>query len=187
MVGIWNRALQKLGAKVVTSETENSVNARACKNCYYDIVEEELRKRAWNFAIKRVQLAASATPPAFGKANYFPLPPDYVAFAPPDPADNTNYRDWQVEADAIVTDYEAPLNIRYVALITDPNLMDALFRNAVSAKMAEQMSEELTQSNSKKAAANIDYKDAIAEARRANAFEKPAGVFPEDEWITARD
>jgi hypothetical protein len=30
------------------------------------------------------------------------------------------------------------------------------------------------------------YDDAIAEAKRINAFEKPSEEFPEDDWVLAR-
>jgi hypothetical protein len=186
VVEICNRALQKLGAKRITAISEDSVNARACNTAYDPLRRAELRAHPWSCAVARVQLAASSTDPVFVKQNSFPLPSDYVRLLPNDEGYNYNSLDWQIEAGNIITDDSAPLNVRYIYDLTDPNLMDALFREALSARMALEMCEEITQSNQKKESLRQDYKDAIREARRVNAILKIAEKPPEDEWITVR-
>jgi hypothetical protein len=57
--------------------------------------------------------------------------------------------------------------------------MDAAFRDVLACSMADQMCEELTQSNSKKASIAADKALAIKEARRANAIESISSVPPE--------
>jgi len=186
-VEIANRALQKLGAKRIVSLTEDSRNGRAVNAAFEVLKEAELRKHPWNFAVKRASLAASATAPLFTKSNSFPLPSDFLRLLAPDEEDNTNYRDWQIEGRSIVTNDDAPLEIRYVSNVDDPNEMDVLFREALSMKIAEELAEELTQSNQKKAEAVQAYMQKIGEARRANAFERVSQSQPEDVWITVRD
>jgi hypothetical protein len=115
------------------------------------------------------------------------LPADYLLLIDPDPEANFNDRDWQLENDGIHSNESAPLEIRYVAKITDPNAMDPLFREALSADMAVELCEEITQSNTKKASLVEDLKDALASAKRANAFESIAQEMPEDTWISVRD
>lgn len=186
VVTIWNRALQILGAKAVSSLTENSVNARACQTCYDSIRQSELRAHFWNFARKRAIIAASTTPPLFDRDNAFALPPDFLMLVQPDFDQNFNDRQWQIEGGFICCDDTPPLQIIYISDVTDPNLMDPTFREMLSAKMAEQMSEQLTQSNSKIAAANSNYKSAEAKAKKANAFSNAASDSPEDYFITVR-
>ncbi len=185
-VEIANRALQLVGAKRIVSLTEDSRNARAVNVAYESVKKAELRKHPWGFAIKRVQLAASATVPVFTRGNSFPLPSDFIRLLPPDPEVNFNDLDWVIEGRNIITNDSAPLDVRYVYDVTDPNEMDVLFRESLSAKIAEAVCEEITQSNSKIATANAAYKEAIADAKRANAIEKVAEKPPEDEWVTCR-
>jgi len=202
-VEICNRALQKLGAKRITSLTEGSNNARACQTCYGILRDAELRKHRWSFSIQRFSLAASPTPPLFGRQNAFPLPAGFLRLLDPDPdwnfsgatggslvGNNTlsvdSFVDFTIEGGSILTDVEAPLNVRCVMQIVDPNTMDPLFREALASKMAQEMCEELTQSNEKKAACLQDYKDAIADAKKINGIELPSQQPPLDTYITAR-
>jgi len=185
-VEISNRALQRLGASAIVSLTDESVNARAANLCYAILRDSELRKHTWNFAIKRAKLAKSTTDPLFTRTNAFPLPADFLRLLPQDPEDNLNSLDWQIENGSIVTFDSDPLEIRYIFIVTDPNAMDVLFREALSAVMAKEMAEQLTQSNSKKQSTDFGYKEAIADAKRVNAIERVALEPPEDEWVTIR-
>lgn len=185
-VEICNRALQKLGARRINTLTEDSVNARACNAAYTELRDAELRAHTWNFAIERASLAADATAPAWGRANSFTLPSDYIKLADPYPEDNENSRDWQVEGGKILTDESAPLYIRYVKRATDANAMDPLFREALASKLAVELCEAVTQSNTKKQAAMEGYVQAIRQAKKANAIEGVPAQPAEDSWITVR-
>lgn len=185
-VQICNRALQRLGAKRIVALTEDSRNGRSCNAAYRDIRDSELRKHPWSFAIKRVQLAKSTTSPTFVKANSFPLPSDFLRLLPLDPESVTNLEDWQIEGRNIVTNDSDPLNVRYVYRVTDPNEMDPLFREALSARLAYELAEEITQSNTKKDESKSSYEEIIFEAKRTNAIERVALIPPEDVWVTVR-
>lgn len=186
VVDICNRGLQKLGSKRITSLGENSASGRACNAAYEACRDAELRKHTWNFAVDRATLAADATPPARGRTNAFQLPADYIRLAPKYVEDNMNTKDWVIEGQKILTNYSAPLDIRYVKKVTDPNLFDPLFREALSCRMAIEMCEELTQSNQKIQVVAAGYKDAVSEAKRVNAMENVSPLPPIDEWITVR-
>lgn len=186
-VEIANRALQILGAKRIVSLTEDSRNARAINAAFEPVKRAELRKHPWSFAILRVQLAADAVAPTFTRQNSFTLPSNFIRLLSPDPEVNFNDLDWIIEGKKIITNDGAPLDVRYIWDVTDPNLFDALFAESLSAKLAEQLCEEITQSNTKVATAQVFYKDALAEARRTNAIEKVAEKPPEDEWVTVRN
>lgn len=185
-VEIANRALQKLGAQRITSLSDNSRNARAVNAAFNIVRQEELRRHTWNFAVEREQLAADATAPAFGKATYFTLPSGCLRLLAPDPELNLNDLDWQIEGRKIATNDTAPLDVRYIDDITDPQQMDALFREAFASKLAMELCEEITQSNTKKDKATEDYDWAIAEAKRTNAIERTALDPPDDVWVTTR-
>lgn len=181
---ISNRALQKLGAARITSLSESSSEARACSSVYEVLRDAELRAHPWNFATARAQLSADAVSPAFGKANSFNLPVDCLKVLEDDV--NSLNKDWLIEGRKILTDEGGPLNIRYTKKVVESQDMDPLFAEALACKMAIEMCEELTQSNSKKESLKDDYKLAVREARRTNAIERIAQQPPEDEWVTVR-
>lgn len=187
VVEICNRALQKLGAKRITSLTQDTPNARACNVAYEVLKKAELRSHPWNFAIKRAELAADATDPSWGRSKAFTLPEDFLRLLDDYPEDLSNSKDWQIEGKKIITDDSAPLYIRYIYDVTDPNEFDALFCEALSSRIAMEICEELTQSNSKIATMEGMYIKTIREARRINAIENVAAKPPEDEWVTVRD
>jgi len=189
-VEIVNRALQLLGAPRVIALTDDSVSARAMNNAYAPVRLAALRAHPWSFAIKRASLAASATAPAFGPARAFPLPAGFVRLLPQDVEDNLNSKDWKIEqhegAKAIFTDDSAPLKIRYIADVTDAEVMDPLFREVLSHDLALACCEELTQSNTKEEKVRTGRTLLVREAKRTNAIENVPQEAAEDSWITAR-
>lgn len=184
-VEIANAALTKLGAPLITSFTEATPEAKTCNECYDRLRQVELRKHRWSFAIQRFQLAADVAIPLFNFQKQYSLPAGVLRVLDPDPNENTTYNR-QIEGNKILTQEPAPLDVRFVMDITDCNLMDPLFRDALSARMALEMCEKMTQSNQKKMSLKDDYKDAIAEAKRINAIELPPQVAPTDDWLLTR-
>lgn len=172
----------KLGAsRIVSLDDVGSPDAARCKAVYAIQRDAELRKHPWSFAVKRAQLPAVADEPLFGPTKAYELPSDYIRLIPP-----YDRRGWQIEGRKVLTDDPAPLEIRYIARILDTSLFDALFIESLASRLAVVLCEPITQSNSKVEAKKQEYKDAIADARRANAFEKDSDDPPEDDWLLAR-
>lgn len=175
-----NSALQKLGAASIMSFNDNSREARQCVIAYDSNRRSELRKHAWNFAIKRVVLAPDAEAPEFDYQYQFTIPPDCLRIMKPDDP----YLDWRVEGRKILTNDGSTLNLRYVSDVTDVTFWDACFYDLVAISMAIDMCEALTNSTQKIARLNADYDDIKAEARRTNAFETvPLGGPPDTFWL----
>jgi len=188
-IEICNRALQLLGANSIASLTANSTEARECSRAFDIVRDAELREHPWSFARKRVSLAASSTTPAFEYANAFPVPSDFIRLK----LENRSQVpvDWQVEQHstgelAIMTDDGAPLKIVYIAQVTDTELYDPLFTEALAARLAVEMCEKITQSAQKRQMAQQEYMNKIAAAKRVNAIERPPIVGDESPWVTAR-
>lgn len=180
-VDICNRALQKLGAGRITSLNEDSPNAHECNVAYEAVRDAELRDHVWSFARKRAQLAADTATPDFGYSYQYELPVDCLRVLP-----GRSVTDWQIEGTHILTDDGAPLEVVYVKKVTDPNEMDSLFREVLAARLAWELAEVITQSNTKKAEVAAEYREAIAKAKRTNAIERVSDEPPDDEWVTAR-
>lgn len=194
-IEIANRALSKLGVARLTSLSDNNAQARAV-NAAWDLVRDnELRIRRWNFAIARASMAALTSEPVWGFDNEYQLPSDFLALLEiPDAweaAGLTDYRNsetlpFRIEGTKILTDIAAPLDIRYIYRCDDTSQWDAAFCEAFACKLAYEMCEELTQSNTKKQLLAEDYKQAIRAAARTNAIENPPQPLPDDSWLLSR-
>lgn len=182
-VSICNRALQLLGQTRISTLTENSVAGQACNNCYAELRDAELMAHPWLFARVQAQLAASSTAPTHTYDNAFPLPTDCLRVEFPE---NEPALDWSVHGKEIYSNWSAPLDITYVSQVTDTNTMHPLFREALAARMAMDMCEELTQSNTKYEIAAAAYKRALREARKVNALLRLPQEPVDDPWIVVR-
>lgn len=183
VTGICNRALQLVGsAQQIMNLTDNTREARACTRAYEPCRRAELRSHPWNFAVKRTQLAANVAGPPFGPVYQFPLPADCVRVLVPKYA----ACDWNVEGRNIVATTDTPLDIRYIADITDPTVFDAAFCEVLAYRIALAIVEDMTQSNTKKSGLQQDYRAALGEARKVDALESVPEHSAESEWTTSR-
>ena len=193
---IINRGLQILGYKSVGSINDNDRGARAMLRAWDSVLADELRGHYWNFSLSRAILQASATPPLFGKANAYPLPPGFLDLAPLDPTFGANgggaisgppaIVDWQIEGSSIISDDPSPINVRFITSNVTPAMFDPNFAEALSAKLAAACCEELTNSTAKLAACGQIYDRQIERAQQRNAFESRPVQPQLDSWISAR-
>ncbi len=180
-VEICNRALDKLGSAAITSLDDNVKSARACARMFDSVRDAELRDHQWNFATARASLPALDEVPVYGFSKQYQLPGDCLKVVEINPV-----ADWKIEGRRLLTNITAPLRIKYIRRVRDTSSFDALFTEALAARLAQELSETLTQSNSKKRAAQEDYAQAIRRARRADAIEGTADALAETSWIKAR-
>src|SRR5437870_2469401 len=73
-----NDALGQIGETRITAIDDNSRNANYCSTFYPMLRNSFLSMARWSFAEKRIELAADITPPLFGFAYSFTLPPDML-------------------------------------------------------------------------------------------------------------
>lgn len=187
-VSIANRALTKLGADRILLLSDDSQQARVLNSMFDDVRDAELARNHWKFAIRRTSLPALVDAPAWGYQFQYPLPPDYLAMVQINEIYcRTGMRaPWSVESGSILTDFEAPLLLRYVSRVENTGLYHALFVEALACKLAMEACEALTQSSSKKQAATQEYEFALSEARRQDAIENPPDELPGGSWLDAR-
>ncbi|MGR0114156.1 hypothetical protein [Ralstonia pseudosolanacearum] len=117
-VEVCNRALIKLGAGRITNITDSIKPAQVMAALWDSTRRSELAQRYWTFAMSRVLLPKLATAPAFGFANAFQLPVDYLKLAQigdqyiaPGLAEYRTQDDsaWMIEGRVILTDFNAPM------------------------------------------------------------------------------
>lgn len=178
-VSISNRALTFLGAQPITSLDDDTKEARACKRMYEQSRDQCLRGHPWNFAIKRVALPADTTAPAWDYTNAFSWPSDCLRIIEVD-----TLEEWVVEGRKIVSDAAAPLNIVYIAEVTDPTTFDALFTEAYAYRLAADIAYDITASQQVLNNMETLYQRKLAEARLVDAQE--ALPADEDSWLDSR-
>jgi hypothetical protein len=186
---ICNKALVSLGAGQIASLTEESIAANLCSLLFSDKRDALLRSRPWKFSIKRVQLVENLiNPPKHGRARAFDMPLDYLAPLPPEPERDFESLDWLFEGSPLqlITDDSSPLDFRYVSQVLDSSRFDPLFSEALSALLAVELTEPLTQSNTKLANMSALLDEKLGEARRMNAFEQAHHLPPLDRWAAVR-
>jgi hypothetical protein len=194
-VEIANRALTKLGAARIISFGDDNKQARAIQSLYDIVRDAELRSHLWSFSVKRVELAALSSTPGWGFDLEYNLPADYLRllqvddiYVGPDMSDyrNVSTAQYMLEGRKILTNFPAPLKIRYQARVVDPTQYDATFVEALASRLAMELAEDLTQSGTKKQAADEDYKRAIKAAIRCNAIEQQPQDLPDNSWALSR-
>lgn len=185
-VDIANRALQKVGAARISSFDEGSREASAVKAAYDMVRDAELQRNLWTFSIKRAELAADSAAPAFGRTYQYSLPADYVRKAPLDPSMAPMPDDLLFEGRKVLTNDAGPLLIRYVSNDFSDETVDPLFAEALAAKLAVEVCEELTQSGAKREALSSDYLFAITQAKSINSIQAGPRAPEIDEWVYVR-
>lgn len=186
IVGICNSALIKLGATRIIQLTEGSKNANLCSEQFEKVRDDLLRGHVWNFAIARIQLARLAEAPAFEFGTAFQLPSDFlrVVSVHPDGAGQAVIP-YRIEGRRLLADSET-IFLRYIRQISDPNEMDALFREALAWALAADLSIPITQSNSMSQMMEDGLRKQLSKAQSVDAIED----FPEPEiapaWVAVR-
>jgi hypothetical protein len=201
-VDVANRAIVLLGAARISDLNDDVKAAREIKAVYDVSRQVEIRKNRWGFCMKRAQLPAiAAVPPAtspnlFGYVNAYNLPADclgvdMVGDVFLNTANLENFRAsgraaYAIEQRQILTDQGGPLNIRYKADITNVNIFDACFVEVLAHKLAIMACTSITESSGKLGDLRKGYLFELAEARKANAIERPPELLPDNSWLASR-
>ena len=166
VVQMCNSALNQLGAASITALTDNSKNARLCNERFNTVRDAVFRSHPWNSLIKRLQLAQDATTPAYGFSYQFTLPSDCVRVL----GINAYNSDHKVEGRKILCN-EASIKVIYVSQVTDPNEMDVLLRETISAALAADLAYAITANLQVSKLMQEKYQFKLSEARHADASE----------------
>jgi len=194
-VDIANRALTKLGAARIISFADDNKQARAIFSMFEIVRDAELRSHIWSFSVKRASLAALVSTPDWGFQREFPVPSDCLRILMVNDVYNgpslEDYRnqpvaEYSLEGNKILTNFPAPLKIRYVSRVFDTTQWDSMFVEAMACRLAMELAEDLTQSNTKRELAQSEYVAALRNAIRSNALEQPAQDLPDNSWLLGR-
>lgn len=180
---IANRVLSKVGDRRVSNiETDSSERAQVINSMWNIVRKNLLQKYPWNFAIKRVQIAADGTAPAWGYAKRYKLPTDFLSLL-----EIKGSPEYRIEDGYILTDVGAPLYILYVRDIQSSGDFDDMFAEVFAAEMAVECSERINGSNTKKQILAQQRDEIMRQAFVNDAIQDPPQELQDSSWLLSRD
>lgn len=189
-VDIVNSALTLIGGSRITDLSDGTKNANVAGALFTQIRDDLLRSHAWNFATLRQKLAQSATAPKFGFDHAYPLPANWLrtlqVSGDDDGATTIEYQVEEIAGQrAIVTDHD-DVWLRYVAQVTDPNMMTSDFVSALRLALARDMAVPIAASNTLQANFERQAARALGRARSMDSLGQTAERRPRGSWATVR-
>lgn len=194
--GIVNIGLARaqIRARLTALGTDTSAEAKVARDVYYDMRDALLRQYLWSFAKKRVQLAQVVTTPAFGFDYGYAMPADFLRVISVHPSDaNNSICRYKVETlsvsstdTLVLLANTTTLYLRYVAKVESAALMDPMFRDVLSWRLAEHFANAIRESASQADACYKRGRMAITEAKAANSIEDWPDEFPDGSWASER-
>lgn len=186
-VDVANLALDRLGQPPISSFDDGTTVSNLCNRMYPFARNKVQRAVPWRRQKARTTLAADVSAPAWGYTYKYRLPSDCVRLLDVYKSGYPLNTGWEVEGDFILSDEVGPLQIRYSALETNPDMWDELMVSATASLLAYEMAESLTQDATKKAQALQYYMEDMKLARHANGQEgNPVRLTSPDEWERVR-
>ncbi|MFW2972620.1 hypothetical protein ACN6UB_19430 [Serratia marcescens] len=197
VIQICNVALGRLGnSRVIASLTEKSKEAAVCSMFYEDCRDAVLADFPWRFATKRVALAdLDIEQPDWQYSYRYPVDClRIVAIVSPDgerfitPERRVPYEvgsDENGTGRLILTDLPKAW-LRYVTRVTDPNMFDAEFRDALSWRLAAEINMQITGDASLGNRAEQKYQLTISSASTLSMNETQEPPAPWSEVSDAR-
>ena len=184
-VEICNLALTAISAATISDLEDDSHEAELCKLHYPQVRDWVIRRYRWACAKVTLDL------------NQDVEPPDDMTFAyqytiPSDPfclrvlgVPGSTLRDYKVVNNRKVWSNREEVKVEYLVRITDPNQMDTSLVDAIAFQIAFRICLSLTNDKQLKEQMRLDFKEAIATARKANAIEAFEKRPPNTDWIDA--
>ncbi len=190
--GIVNKALALLGSTSRVNSIEDSGSVAGHARAVWTMAWRELlADHPWNFALKRAVLNEAGEAPAFGYDRSFNLPADCARWLAPS-IDEDIYFEAVLEGRQLLTNAEAPLPIRYISY-DQAEAVDKWpphFVSAMAARLAQEMAEAISQSESVDSKAMERADDLIRRAKRIDGYESGqrgrASVTVRSRWAGAR-
>jgi len=184
---ICNLALDKLGADPIASiSAPVKANERLLARQYPFHRDALLRSHRWLFAKATRRLTPTGSPitnDIDDRLYRYTMPTDAVR------AIRRSGTTWQVRGRELLDPSDSHIDVEFIVQVETAKF-DPLFTDALVCRIAEAICEKISMSTDKKQDLKDDYKRAMDDARRTNAFELgPEVVTGGDDaysWLTSR-
>ena len=186
-IEIINRCLLKLGEAPISSFN----SAFYCKS--YEVFYDDMKKMLlslypWRFAIGSKKLAKDVED-YNGRAKYR-LPNDYLlllkVFSKQNECDEGLVSDYEIVEDFIVLDDKNGVALEYVKNVDDERNFSPLFREALVAKIASEISMRVKHSIELKQIFEAEFVSLIRQAEFNNEIIKDVESMPDNSWVLCR-
>lgn len=188
--GIANLTAGLLKVSAVTSINPPDTGSKFAKKAAQWIDEarrEVLQDHIWNFALKRAQLPADATAPAFGYSARYLLPNDYIRVATIGNEDNPE-TDYKVEDGYILCNLSAPIDLRYVYDQEEITKMTPNFIQLWARKLAAYLAYDMTGNRSMVQQMEEAYQEKLSDAKGVDGQESPpTHKIRRSKWKAAKE
>ncbi len=190
---IANKAFILLGsANRIASFSDSSPLAAQVADLWDVNVRDILAEHPWKFALARAEVQRDADwTPATAEALYrYTLPSDCLRWLPPDAGD-ADFFEAQEEGGKLISDSEGPVVIRYIADVRDISRWHANFVNALAYRLAYELSESVSASQSQRDRMQVGEEKEIKKAKRNNALASGrrdrGSLFDRSRWLRSRN
>lgn len=195
IVAICNLALSNLGKENISSLSEASSEARACKQFYDHTRDILLQVYPWRFAGKTISLAEVANDKPGQWSHAYQRPNDClkVRWVRPEYREGDPSLDWQdeisfphdVDGDLIYCNL-SPAFLRYTFQLSDPSRFSPLFTDALAWHLSVRLAMPLTRDPKIRADAWQVAQQMTGEAQMADANEVREGYWSRTDLVEGR-
>lgn len=185
-IEVINRSLLKLGEAPISS-FNSAVYGKSYEVLYDDMKKMLLSMYPWRFAVTEKKLAKDIAP-YNGKAKYC-LPSDYLMLLKvygSNLAEADYTVDYEIVENFVVADCENGIVIEYVKNIDDDKKFSQLFREALVAKIASEISMRVKHSLELKQIFENEFYNLIRQAELNNEIIKDVENMPDNSWLLCR-
>jgi hypothetical protein len=190
-IEIVNRALMKLGEPPVSSLNDMQFG-KSYEIIYDDIKELLLSSYPWRFSLEIKRLAMMEE--KYGNKYMYKLPLDCLLLVRVLGGSRTNemeicldsFQTYEVVNNTIVSLTDKGVVVEYVKNIDDDMMFTALFREAMAAKIAAELSMRIKHSISIKQMLENEFLTLIRQAELNNEIIKDTELMPDSSWVLVR-
>lgn len=181
-VTICSNAAILVGSKPIADLTEDTTEAQLTSNLFEIVRDELLRSHPWTFSIKRINLSASITKPAYGFKHEFNCPSDMLKLIS---VDNIYNIDFIFENKKILAN-QSSISIRYLYRNEDISSWAADFISALTYELAAQIAYPIAKSDSLRQTLLQKALYELRIAKSNNGFENPGQGINDNPLLSAR-
>jgi len=189
-VNLCNMALDLLKVPPITNIRDPKTHDESICSRWYDTTRRQvLRAHPWNFAKARTTLSRNATAPAFGYADKYAFPNDFIRLRfIGDDIDTLQSVDYQIEEGFLLMNNggASDLNIGYIKDQLVVGKYDELFKNYLAQQMAYNMAYGFSGKETLRQGIKKMLDDTRMEARAINGQDNPPRRITRSRFMGAR-
>jgi len=191
---VCNLAMARLGEPFITNLSDNTKEAKACKNTYEMVVDEVLERHNWSFANEIVSIAPlSTTPVAKWEYEYLMPSSPYCLRVIKVQDSDENDIEYAISGRKIMCNQEDEIILHYTSRITDPTHLPPTLAMAIALRLAHWIEAKFGDSITRRKSIGDEYDAVILQAKINNQasdysndeYERSGdNIYGNSDWVT---